>query len=288
MNSKVVTPGSQMRRLSGCQYSNFSIHAPMREERLVFTPSAARSVGMGCLQIAQPKEAPETPHAAPVLATSLLYLCPQRWGQLRAWGLWLLHTDIVPALLLKVFAVILGHLLPFQIFALVLVPGPARSWGSLLCWLLHEAELSQPKHPPRGTSMSSIPPLPKQHFSHPPPHGRFGVHRVTQSTSPGQHSPPKLPLPNMGQSSPAAGEKIPRLTSQKKPEEMLQALHREPLLSALLQTGPLMEQGSARDTMAFIPESPLQPWLQEATTRSPWLCPQPGSWFSLFAGPWAE
>lgn len=49
-----------------------------------------------------------------------------------------------------------------------------------------------------------------------------------------------------------------------------------------------MEQGWARDTMAFIPESLLQPRVQGATATGPWLCPHRWSWFSLFMGPCAE
>lgn len=98
------------------QYPHFSIHEPTREERLFFTSSAARSVGMGCLQNAQPKEAPQTPQTTTgrtingqALARSLSYFFPPRWEQPRARGLWLLHMDIVQVLLLKAFAVIFGQ-----------------------------------------------------------------------------------------------------------------------------------------------------------------------------------
>lgn len=69
---------------------------------------------------------------------------------------------------------------------------------------------------------------------------------------------------------PTAGEKTLRLKTQKGPERMLQALHREALLSALLQTGPLMEQGRAGDSMAFIPKSLLQPWVPGAAATGPY------------------
>lgn len=113
--------------------------------------------GMGCLQ-KKPHRPPQCHRKANSRSLPFPTSVPCAWELPWAGGLCLLPTDTVPALLLKAFPAIFGQQVPFQIFALVLVPGPAHSWGSLPAPCC--AELDSPSSSIPWTSTSRIPPLP--------------------------------------------------------------------------------------------------------------------------------
>lgn len=133
--------------------------------------------GMGCLQKKPHRSSPPPPTATgrvihgQTLVMPHSHLCPLCLGAALGWG-------TVPALLLKAFPAIFGQQLPFQIFASVLVPGLAHSWGSLSAPCC--AKLNSPSCSIPHTSISRIP---MGHFSHSCPHSRSGIHRESPQPS---------------------------------------------------------------------------------------------------------